>query len=175
LVFGLLKEALLITQPNNFLLKPGMPGVNGRFLGLEAGQVESLANPGISRPTTACTYCRNDVDPAYGENGLHQSSATLLFQSRGIVGSRLLRLQHLLDSTSDLGNRTGFRQARHRTLIEEHLGLGVERIPSEKDNAPEQMRILAFQRAVETRAVDFRHAHITQQQVIGALSEFCQR
>src|SRR5438128_10046061 len=37
------------------------------------------------------------------------------------------------------------------------------------------MRILVFQRPVETRPVDARHAHITEQQVIGALSEFRQR
>ena len=35
--FGLLKETLLFIHLGNFLLKPGTPSVNVRFLGLEVG------------------------------------------------------------------------------------------------------------------------------------------
>ena len=78
-------------------------------------------------------------------------------------------LQHLLDGMSDLREGAGFGQTRYRTLLKEQSRLRIQRIPSEKDDALEEVRILALQRLVETWPIKLWHTQVTHEQVIGTL------
>ena len=76
---------------------------------------------------------------------------------------------------SELGDGAGFGQTRHGTLLKEQPRLRIERVPGEKNDALEEVRILALQRLVETRPVEFRHPQVTHEQVIATLLELRQQ
>src|SRR5712691_10689867 len=84
-------------------------------------------------------------------------------------------LEHLLDGVSELGDGAGFGQTRRGTLLKEQPRLRIERVPGEKNDALEEVRILALQRPVETRPVEFWHPQVTHEQVIATLLELRQR
>src|SRR5919199_833951 len=81
------------------------------------------------------------------------------------------RLQDLLEDTTDSGDGKGFLQAARATLLQETFCFRRQCIPCEEDNALAEVWLLLRQDAVQSRAVEFRHPHITQEQVIGALLE----
>ena len=55
------------------------------------------------------------------------------------------------------------------------VGLRVQGIPGQEDEPLAGLRIAALQRPIEARPVQFRHAQITQDQIIRALLELHER
>ena len=83
-------------------------------------------------------------------------------------GRRCHGQQDALDGTARLRNGKGFRETRRATLLQERLCGGLQRIAREEDKALAEVGLLALQEPVETRAIEFRHAHVAQDAVIGA-------
>ena len=60
-------------------------------------------------------------------------------------------------------------------LDTEGLGVRVQGIPREQDEPLAHLRMEGFQRPVEAGPVQFWHAHVTQDQIIGVLLELHER
>ena len=71
--------------------------------------------------------------------------------------------------------RKGFRETRRATLLQEGLRGGLQRIARQEDEARAEVGLLALQEPVETRAIQLRHAHVAQDEVIGVLVQLGQR
>jgi hypothetical protein len=82
--------------------------------------------------------------------------------------------QDALDGAAGLSQGKGFRETRRATRLQEGLRGGLQGIARQKDAALTEVWLLALQKPVKTRAVELRHAHVAQDQVIGARGELGQ-
>ena len=58
---------------------------------------------------------------------------------------------------------------RRTALLQKGLRGGLQRIPRQEDEAQAEVGLLALQEPIETRAIELWHAHVAQDEVIGAL------
>ena len=79
------------------------------------------------------------------------------------------------NNAAGLGDAKGFRETRRATLLQELLRGGLQGIARQEDDTRTEMGLLARQEPVERRAVQLRHAHVAQDEVIGALVQLGHR
>jgi hypothetical protein len=79
------------------------------------------------------------------------------------------------NGAAGLGDAKGFRETRRATPLQERLRGGLQGIAREEDDTRAQVGLLALQEPVERRAVQLRHAHVAQNEVIGELVQLGQR
>src|SRR4029453_9879208 len=92
-----------------------------------------------------------------------------------VLRLRVSLLQHLLDKLPHLRRTEGFRQTGDLSLFEKRTRFLTERISSEENHPPEQVRLLLLQCLIEPRAIQFRHAEITEYEIIGLCVQHGQR
>jgi hypothetical protein len=90
-------------------------------------------------------------------------------------GVRALGVQGALEGAAGLSNGKGFRETRRATLLQELVRGGLQGIARQEEEAPAEVGLLALQELVESGAIQLRHAHVAQDEVIGALVQLGQR
>src|SRR5262245_6181604 len=84
-------------------------------------------------------------------------------------------LQHVLDELPHLRRTEGFAQTRYLGLFEKRTCFLTQRISSEENHPPEQVRVLLLQCLIEPGAIQLRHAEITEYEIIGLRGQLGQR
>src|SRR4029453_8809586 len=84
-------------------------------------------------------------------------------------------LQHLLDELPHLRRTEGFGQTGHLSLCEKRARFLTQRISSQENHPPEQVWVLLLHCLIEPRAIQLRHAEITEYEIIGLRVQLGQR
>ena len=69
----------------------------------------------------------------------------------------------------------GFAQTRHLSLFKKRARFLTQCISGEENHPPEQVRVLLSQCLIEPRAVQLRHAEITEYEIISLRLQLGQR
>src|SRR5215510_11228820 len=92
-----------------------------------------------------------------------------------VLRLRLGLLHHALDELPLLRCMEGFAQTGNLRLFEKRARFLTQRIAGEENHPPQQVRVLLLQCLIEPRAIQLRHAEITEYKIIGLRVQLGQR